>query len=207
MLPNIQISPPNYFDHLKYSCLGALHPCSNNNKHKWVFIPSVLQSRDQLNITWMHYPLSHWGSSGTYDSQILMVHLVVTSSFHTRVCLIHHRGTVSFWTAHQLSRLQILQPQARNWWWMKQNISQCHLLQILIAAANQLDNGSSAAAKCMMVLNGRLIFWYVTTACSRYCSHSLQQKLYTHTYTFRAWVLILWINFSKVPIMWNGITE
>ena len=33
-----------------------------HSKHKWVFTPGVLQSRDQLSMSWTHYPLSHWGS-------------------------------------------------------------------------------------------------------------------------------------------------
>ena len=33
-----------------------------HSKHKWVFTPGVLRSRDQSIMSRTHYPLSHWGS-------------------------------------------------------------------------------------------------------------------------------------------------
>ena len=35
---------------------------SYHSKHKWVFTPRVLRSRDQPIMSRTHYPLSHWGS-------------------------------------------------------------------------------------------------------------------------------------------------
>ena len=32
-------------------------------KRKWVFTPGVLRFRDQLSMSWTHYPLSHWSSN------------------------------------------------------------------------------------------------------------------------------------------------
>ena len=95
---------------LRHCAAEPIVRSGHHGKHKWVFTPGVLRSRDQLSVSRTHYSLSHWGSlSSQHHAE------VIDDSGKPEIINFYNSTKADVDTLDQLVRFYTVQRKTRRW--------------------------------------------------------------------------------------------